>query len=219
VGSMRQVENRSYCFCSPKGPVIGPMVFAGITVEDDTLLKKLGVKDSKRLSPARRGKLAEEIKKIAEYETLIVTAEEIDEKRKIMTINDVEVEGFAEIIKRLKPSIVYADAADVDEERFKNDILKKLDFEIEIISKHKADNIYPVVSAASIIAKTTRDNEIEKIKEETGADFGSGYPSDVRTITFIEGWVKEKGTLPPHTRKSWKTVKRMRFHGKAGSFS
>ena len=65
-------------------------------------------------------------------------------------------------------------------------------------------------SAASIIAKTTRDNEIEKIKEEIGVDFGSGYPSDVRTITFIEGWVKEKRGLPPYTRKSWKTVKRMR---------
>lgn len=210
MGSMRQAENRSYCFCSPKGPVIGPMVFAGITVEDDTLLKKLGVKDSKRHSPARRRKLAEEIKKIAEYETLIVTAEEIDEKRKIMTINDVEVEGFAEIIKRLKPGIVYADAADVDEERFKNDILRKLDFEVEIISKHKADDIYPVVSAASIIAKTTRDYEIEKIKEEIGVDFGSGYPSDVRTRTFLEKWINEKGNLPPYTRKSWKTVRSMR---------
>jgi len=208
---MRQVENRSYCyFCSPKGPVIGPMVFAGVNVENDDLLKKLGVKDSKKHSPGRRKNLAEEIKKIAEYEILIVTAEEIDEKRKTVTINDIEVEGFAEIIKRLKPSIVYADAADVDEERFKNDILRKLDFEVEIISKHKADNIYPVVSAASIIAKTTRDNEIEKIKEEIGVDFGSGYPSDVRTITFIEGWVKEKGTLPPYTRKSWKTVRSMR---------
>lgn len=193
-----------------RGPVIGPMVFAGVAVENDILLKKLGVKDSKRHSPARRGKLAEEIKKIAEYETLIITAEEIDEKRKIMTINDIEVEGFAEIIKRLKPGIVYADAADVDEERFKNDILRKLDFEVEIISKHKADDIYPVVSGASIIAKTTRDYEIEKIKEEIGVDFGSGYPSDVRTRTFLEKWINEKGNLPPYTRKSWKTVRSMR---------
>ncbi|MBU2565295.1 MAG: ribonuclease HII [Thermoplasmatales archaeon] len=193
-----------------RGPVIGPLVFAGIAVNDEEKLKKLGVKDSKRHSPARREKLAEEIKKIAEYETLIITADEIDEKRKVMTINDVEVEGFAEIIKRLKPDIVYVDAADVDEERFKNDILRKLDFEVEIISKHKADDIYPVVSGASIIAKTTRDYEIEKIKEEIGVDFGSGYPSDVRTMAFLEQWVKEKGGFPPYTRKSWKTVRRMK---------
>lgn len=193
-----------------RGPVIGPLVFAGIAVNDEEKLKKLGVKDSKRHSPARREKLAEEIKKIAEYETLIITADEIDEKRKVMTINDVEVEGFAEIIKKLKPDIVYVDAADVDEERFKNDILRKLDFEVEIISKHKADDIYPVVSGASIIAKTTRDYEIEKIKEEIGVDFGSGYPSDVRTRMFLEQWVKEKGSLPPYTRKSWKTVTRMK---------
>ena len=210
MGSMRQAENRSYCFYSPKGPVIGPMVFAGIMVENDILLKKMGAKDSKRHSPARRRKLAEEIKKIAKYETLIITADEIDEKRKTVTINDVEVDGFAEIIKRLKPNIVYVDSADVDEERFKKDILRKLDFDVEIISKHKADDIYPVVSGASIIAKTTRDYEIEKIKEEIGVDFGSGYPSDVRTRMFLEQWVKEKGDFPPHTRKSWKTVKRMK---------
>ena len=193
-----------------RGPVIGPLVFAGIMVENDTLLKKMGVKDSKRHSPARRRKLAEEIKKIAKYETLIITAEEIDEKRKTVTINDVEVDGFAAIIRRLKPGIVYVDSADVDEERFKKDILRKLDFDVEIISKHKADDTYPVVSGASIIAKTTRDYEIEKIKEEIGVDFGSGYPSDVRTTTFLEEWVKEKGDFPPYTRKSWKTVRRMK---------
>ncbi|MCD4768298.1 MAG: ribonuclease HII, partial [Methanosarcinales archaeon] len=36
-----------------KGPVIGPMIVAGVVIEENRLpeLKKLGVKDSKVLSP------------------------------------------------------------------------------------------------------------------------------------------------------------------------
>ena len=41
-------------------------------------------------------------------------------------------------------------------------------------------------SAASIIAKTTRDAEIEKIKKKIGIDFGSGYTSDPVTCKFLK---------------------------------
>ena len=50
-----------------KGPVIGPMMIAGVVVEDNRLieLERLGVKDSKLLSPMRRNFLAAKIKEIA----------------------------------------------------------------------------------------------------------------------------------------------------------
>jgi ribonuclease HII len=101
------------------------------------------------------------------------------------------------------------DSADVSEETFKQDIENELDFEVEIISKHGADELYPVVSAASIIAKTTRDGEIRKIAEEIGQDIGSGYPSDQKTMGFLKAWVDEHGNAPPHTRLSWKTTQRV----------
>jgi len=73
---------------------------------------------------------------------------------------------------------------------------------------HKADAKIPVVAAASIIAKETREMEIEKIKDEIG-DFGSGYPSDKRTIKFLESFYADNGKWPKGTRKSWKTLERI----------
>lgn len=116
---------------------------------------------------------------------------------------------MAEIINTLKPSSIYIDAVDVNEARFRKSILKLIDYiPEEIISKHKADDIFPIVSAASIIAKDKRDSIIEEIKEKIG-DFGSGYPSDRKTIKFLRNWMKEKKNVPPFARKSWETTKKI----------
>ena len=48
---------------------------------------------------------------------------------------------------------------------------------------------------------------IEDIKREIGIDVGSGYPSDPATRHFVENWINEHHTVPPHTRGSWKPVK------------
>ena len=77
-----------------------------------------------------------------------------------------------------------------------------------VVAEHKADEKYPIVSAASIIAKVTRDGIIESYKEEYG-EIGSGYPSDPKTINFLKRYVEEFGELPKIARKSWKTSKRI----------
>ena len=64
-----------------------------------------------------------------------------------------------------------------------------------------------VVSAASIIAKTTRDFEIEKIKEKIGIDFNSGYPSDKKTQEFLK---KYHNKFPDIFRKSWASYKNIK---------
>lgn len=95
---------------------------------------------------------------------------------------------------------------------------------INIIAEHKADFNYPVVSAASILAKVTRDEEIHKIEQrirkelgksgsesdenKAGAkvNIGSGYPSDPYTQKFIkENFTKFPGIF----RKSWATYKEL----------
>lgn len=124
-------------------------------------------------------------------------------------MNKLEELKIAEIIRELKPSSIYIDAVDVNEDRFRETILSLLDYTPEeIISKHKADDLYPIVSAASIIAKDKRDTLIEELKEKYG-DFGSGYPSDKRTVDFLRNWIKKNKKVPDFARKSWETVKKI----------
>lgn len=196
-----------------RGPVIGPLVVAGIVVDEDGLqrLIQLGVRDSKLLSPRRRGELAEQILNIARnYSIVRVQPSEIDavveRGRRLNRLNRLEARVMARIISELRPDVVYIDASDVSPERFKQHILEELPFKIEVISEHKADRRYPVVSAASIVAKVMRDRDIEDLRRRYG-DFGSGYPSDPRTINFLRSWAEKHNSLPDFVRKSWKTAK------------
>ena len=194
----------------PKGPVIGPLIIAGVTFEDDSKLIEYRVKDSKLLSSSRREELARKIKKIAlTYEIIVIPAEDIDDMRKVMTLNEIEINAFINIISKLKPEICYVDSVDVNQERFGRNISTALSFKTTIISKHKADEIYPVVSAASILAKSRREEEVKKIanilEEKLNLPLGSGYPADPITKKFFKTWLDRFGKLPPHTRHSWKT--------------
>jgi len=192
-----------------RGPVVGPLVVAGVLVESDVPLRRLDVRDSKKLSPERREILAPEIRKVCRFEVIVIPAQEIDAMRAEMSLNDFEAKLFATIIARLRPEVAYVDSADVNEFDFRRSIATHLDFDLEIVSKHEADDLFPVVSAASILAKVTRDAEMRKIEEELGAKIGSGYSPDVETIAFLTKWLAEKGTLPPHTRISWDTSRRL----------
>jgi len=116
-----------------RGPVIGPLIIAGVTFEDDSKLIEYRVRDSKQLSPARREKLAKIIKKIAiNYEILIIPAKDIDDMRKVMTLNEIEINAFIKIISKLKPEICYVDSVDVNEERFGRNINSALSFKTTI---------------------------------------------------------------------------------------
>ncbi|MCW4027390.1 MAG: ribonuclease HII, partial [Candidatus Bathyarchaeota archaeon] len=67
---------------------------------------------------------------------------------------------------------------------------------------------YPIVSAASIIAKVKRDTAIASLRKQHG-DLGSGYPSDPKTIEFLKKWIKTRGSYPEFVRKSWKPARRI----------
>ncbi|MDH7517731.1 MAG: ribonuclease HII [Candidatus Thermoplasmatota archaeon] len=197
-----------------RGPVIGPLVVAGVVFENDVFLKENNVCDSKKCTPKTREMLAEKIKANAvSYEIVVVSASDIDDLRKVMTLNELEVNIFSRIIDKLRPDFCYVDSADVDDKCFGKDILSKLSFKPEIISKHKADEIYPVVGAASILAKTVRDEHVRKIAVELepklGIPLGSGYPADPVTMNFLRAWVDKYGDLPPHTRRSWETAQKL----------
>jgi ribonuclease HII len=109
--------------------------------------------------------------------------------------------------------MAYVDAADVNAARFgtnlKAQYAKKYPEkanELSVVSEHQADATYPVVSAASIVAKVRRDELIKELGKKIGIDFGSGYPSDPKTQRFLEDWSREHDTLPEFVRHSWKTA-------------
>jgi ribonuclease HII len=197
-----------------RGPCFGPLVVAGILVENDTELIRIGVNDSKQLTPKKREQLTPQITRLAtKYELIIFPATDIDDLRKTMTINQLEVFAFSKIIEKLKPDICYVDAADVNEERFGKDILSHLSFKPQMISRHKADEMYPIVGAASILAKVTRDEQVRRIAQELepklNLTLGSGYPADPITKKFLETWVSQFKSLPPHVRRSWETCQKL----------
>lgn len=198
-----------------RGPVIGPLVVASVKLESELANQQLcdwGVRDSKKCTPKRRARLSDQLRKEFKYSIKSITAAEIDECRKTKTLNELEGAWFSEVVNSLSPdddTTVIVDSADANEETFKKYIAVNMPVNCEIISVHKADEAYPVVAAASIIAKFERDSQVQKIAQELNVNLGSGYPSDPITVNFLEKWIKEKRNLPPHTRHSWITAQRL----------
>ncbi|MEM3882889.1 MAG: ribonuclease HII, partial [Candidatus Methanomethyliaceae archaeon] len=192
-----------------RGPVIGPMVIAGVLIEDERVhvLYDLGVRDSKRLTLQRREKLYPEIlKEVKSYHVEVVDAKVIDLERGRKNLNVIELEGMAKIISKLRPDLVQVGSIEFKTERFRDKLLRRVEVP-EIVSAHHAEDLFPAVAAASIIAKVTRDRLVAKLREIYG-DFGSGYPSDPKTVEFLRH-VINRGELPEFVRISWGTVQRI----------
>jgi len=197
-----------------RGPLIGPMILAGVLIEkkEENKLKALGAKDSKLLLHTQRMKVAKEIEKTAiSHKVLLSTPEDIDDAVTTVNLNTLEAIKSAEIINSLnnkKQKIkVVVDCPSVNTLAWKNKLLTfiKNPENLDIYCEHKADFNHPVVSAASILAKVRREEEVEKIKKQYG-NIGSGYPSDPVTKEFLKEYGKklqDSGIF----RKSWATWK------------
>ncbi len=168
-----------------KGSVLGPMVIAAVGVSSENVFTEFDVADSKLLSPRVRERLYVIIRKRFRVATVRIDAHEIDEIRTGMTMNACVAMAHAQVIDKLSPSIAYVDACDVNAFRYANMVKSHLEQSCEIVSEHKADKTFKVVSAASIVAKVTRDREITALSKKYG-EIGSGYPSDPVTIIGIE---------------------------------
>ena len=194
-----------------RGSVLGPMVIAGVIVPEkmDKVLERMGVKDSKRLTPNRRTILSRKLKKMFEYEIVVISAREIDELRASgVNLNEIEKNAMESIILKLKPEKAIVDAVDVKAQRFQDNLCKDTGF--DVIAEHKADDKYIEVSAASIIAKAERYAQIQEVNKEfiKSGGIGSGYPSDPTTKKFLTNYTYDE--MPDFVRKSWATVAKMK---------
>ncbi len=207
-----------------RGPVIGPMVMCGITIDEkkEKDLKKIGAKDSKLLTPKQREYLYKKIIAIVkDYKVEILSPKMIDDALNSpdLNLNWLEALTSAKIINKLKPDKVILDCPSNNIKAYSDYVMKHLDNKkIELIAEHKADLNHPVVGAASIIAKVLRDKEIEKIKKIIKVNFGSGYPSDPITQEFLK---KNYKKYKQYFRQTWSTyteVKNQAGQKKLGEF-
>ena len=194
-----------------RGSVLGPLVIAGVIVPEkmDIVLERMGVKDSKRLTPNRRTILSRKLKKMFEYDLVVISAQDIDNMRADgINLNEIERIGMEKILSNLNPEKAIVDAVDIKAERFQNKLANGTG--VNVVAEHKADDNYIEVSAASIIAKQERDAHIAEINKDyiKMGGIGSGYPSDPITKKFLTNFTYDE--MPDFVKKSWATVEKMK---------
>jgi len=195
-----------------RGPVLGPLVVAGVAVSDPALLAEMGCRDSKRLSPTKREAIDRMLRSHPDVriEVRVIAPEVLDAERQARKLHDIEVDRFRDIALALYPHVLYVDAAHGDAAQFGRAVAEGLPRDIEVVSEHKADGTYPVVGAASIVAKVARDAAYaelaRRLEPRLQMQLGSGY-GDPRTDLFLRAWRAKFGDLPEGTRRSWASVR------------
>jgi ribonuclease HII len=199
-----------------RGPLIGPMVLAGVLIDRDMerKFKSKNIRDSKDVLHDERVKLSKMIKEESFSHKIDKSyPDEIDGSG---NLNTLEARKAAEIVDSINIQKyrndkikVVVDCPSVNTTAWRETMIgfiKHID-NLEIICEHKADVNHVSVGAASILAKVMREDEVAKIKKQYG-NIGSGYPSDPTTKEFL----KEKGKELKDSgifRKSWSTWKKM----------
>ncbi len=190
-----------------RGSLLGPLVIAGVSIRKSKMHKlyDLGVRDSKKLSPTSRTKLYGKIIDVVDsYHVARIPPRSIDASVRNHALNSLEAKYMAKVVTKLDPDTSYVDSCDVNPTRFGEEI-SRLSHKKKIRSYHHADSRFVVVSAASIIAKVSRDRSILRLRQNY--DLGSGYPSDSKTIRFVTMFYKMHHRLPSFVRKSWKPAR------------
>jgi len=194
-----------------KGPVLGPMVAAAVRA--DAAVLPDAVDDSKRLPAARRESIAAALRDHEDVAVgvAVVPTDRIDDPETDMNSLTVaaQVEAIAGVARDGDVAVV--DAGDVDAARFGRRVRSGVRAEgrsIDVVAEHGADAAYPLVAAASVVAKVERDARIESLAAEYDAHgpIGSGYPSDPETRAFLRRYVGDTGDLPECARASWATA-------------
>ncbi len=197
-----------------RGPVLGPLVVAGVACRDPGALSKMGCTDSKALSPGKRERLDRKIRDHPDIkvEVRAIAPEVLDDERRTRTLNAIEVARFQDIARALGAPTIVVDAADVDARRFGRQVASALP-DVVVVSEHKADEGHVVVGAASIVAKVARDAAVaelaRRLERRIDMPLGSGYASDPLTQAFVREWHARFGDLPEGARRSWAPMREL----------
>ena len=179
-----------------RGPLAGPVVTAAVILDPAQPIE--GLADSKALSEKRREALFDEIKA----------------KAKAWAIGRAEVEEIDEL-NILQATMLAMQRAVADLDISPNHVLvdgnRCPDLPCSSEAIIKGDGTVPVISAASIIAKVTRDREMVAMDEEYpgyGLAGHKGYPTKAHIAAL-----QELGVTPIH-RRSFAPVRRLLDDGR-----
>ena len=209
-----------------RGPVLGPLVYGLFLcpVQQSGRLKEIGVADSKALNEAERENL---FKKMLEdpdmsWVTRIISPLEIsDSMLRVQKYNlnelsyDTVYSLLEQVLTRVKVKTLFVDTLGPPKAYQQRLELRFPQLAGKIIVAPKADALYPPVSAASIIAKVTRDYCLKNWVFEDGPvpvkhrQFGCGYPGDPVTVKWLEDHVHEWHGFPDIVRFSWSSCQRI----------
>ena len=180
------------------------VVGAYLTEHPEETLRAAGAGDSKRMSMTRREQARSRLESLGEMHVREITAAQIDAGN----LNTLEEEAIVSILQQTRPDEVRIDALGPPSgiPRVIERLQAALDFRPTWVMQPKADHTFAVVGAASIVAKTTRDQLLEAAAETHGV-LGSGYPSDPKTRAWISAWAATGKPWPHFVRTRWQTVK------------
>lgn len=195
-----------------RGSVLGPLVVGGFLLRSDRLdeLRATGACDSKELSPSARERVYARLPAIGECRSVVLTPREIDRFVSHGRLNELEARAFGALIRLLTPDVAHVDACDTDVRRFARTVAHWADARVPVVARHHADRDDVVVGAASIVAKVRRDRAIDRLRRRLGAEIGSGYPSDDRTVEFLREHLARAVVPPPWVRRAWATMQRVK---------
>ena len=195
-----------------RGSLLGPLVVGGFLVSEQRTerLRELGVRDSKQLSAARREEVYRFLAREGRRFSIALPPTRIDAFVRHGRLNELEARAFGRLVRRSGAHRVIVDACDPVAERFGRAIRTWSGASVPIVAEHRADETYPVVAAASIVAKVRRDRAIQRLRDALGPSLGSGYPSDPRTVAFVRELLLDGRPAPDWVRRSWRTMARVK---------
>lgn len=193
-----------------RGSVLGPMVVGAYLLDagDADAVRTAGGRDSKGMTAVARDAAAVRLRELARgWEAVVLDAATIDRGN----LNRLEEDVFIELTHRLRPDRVQIDAPVPPRglARFHRRMAAAMGLPLDCLDvANQAEDRFPAVGAASILAKTTRDAALQRLRDEHG-ELGSGYPSDPVTRHYLEDLLDRGAPLPAFVRTRWGTIKAM----------
>lgn len=190
-----------------RGCVLGDLVVGGFVVEgvDDLALVAAGAGDSKAMTPARRLEVRTALVELGTADVRCIAARAIDAGN----LNTLEEDAIVALVREHRPDLVIIDALGHPSAlpRIQARLMDRVgpDIQARWILEPKADANHPVVGAASVFAKTTRDALLDEVRAAWG-EVGSGYPSDPKTKQWLAAWARTGKPWPDFVRTRWQTV-------------